>query len=91
MAQSVKHLPSAQVMIPGSWDQAPHWASYSAGSLLLPLPLPLPLLVSSLSLYLSLSGFKDKGWGPSPRNVDSFEKLEKSKGTGLLWRLQEAM
>ena len=42
LVQSVKHLPSAQVMIPGSWDGAPHWASCSAGSLLLPPPLPPP-------------------------------------------------
>ena len=40
VAQPVKHLPSAQVMIPGSWDRAPHWAPCSAGSLLLSLPLP---------------------------------------------------
>ena len=44
----------AQVMILGSWDQAPHGAPCqapgSAGSLLLPFPLPLPLLVLSLSL-----------------------------------------
>ena len=40
VAQLVKHLPSVQVMIPGSWDQAPHWAPCSVGSLLLPLPLP---------------------------------------------------
>ena len=51
VAQSVRHLPSAQIMIPESWDPAPHWAPCSAGSRLLPLPLPLPLLVCSLSLY----------------------------------------
>ena len=48
VAQSVKHLPSAQVMIPGSWDGALHWAPCSPGSLLL--PLPLPLLVHFLSV-----------------------------------------
>ena len=53
VAQPVKHLPSAQVMIPGSWDRAPHWAPCSVGSLLLPLPLPLSA-ASSLSLSLSL-------------------------------------
>ena len=42
MAQSVKHLPLARVMILGSWDRAPHWGPCSVGSLLLPLPLPLP-------------------------------------------------
>ena len=37
VAQSLKHLRSAQVMISGSWDRAPHL-----------LPLPLPLLVLSV-------------------------------------------
>jgi len=46
----VERLPSAQVMVPGSWDRAPHRAPCSAGSLLLPLPLLLPLLMLSLSL-----------------------------------------
>ena len=32
--QSVKHLPAAQVMIPESWDQVPHPAPCSVGSLL---------------------------------------------------------
>ena len=49
VAQSVKHLPSAQVMIPGSWDWAPHWAPCSGGTLLLPLPLFLHELVLSFS------------------------------------------
>ena len=38
VAQSIKHLPLAQVMTPGSWDRVPHWAPCSVGSLLLPLP-----------------------------------------------------
>ena len=38
VAQLVKCLPSAQVMIPGFWDQALHRAPCLAGSLLLPLP-----------------------------------------------------
>ena len=50
MAHLVKRLPSAQVMIPGSWDGALGQAPCSAGSLLLPLPLLLPSLVLSLSL-----------------------------------------
>ena len=49
-AQSVKHLPSAQVMIPGSCDQAPGQALCSAGSLLLPLPLPAAPPAYTLSL-----------------------------------------
>jgi len=49
VARSVKHLPSAQVMISGSWDGARHQASCSAGSLLLSLPLPLP---TAHSLFL---------------------------------------
>jgi len=48
VAQWVEHLPSAQVMIPGSW------APCSAGSLLLSLPLPLPN-AHGLSLALTLS------------------------------------
>ena len=55
VAQSVKHLPLAQVMIPGSWDQAPHWAPFSEGSLLLPLPLPLPAAPPAYVLSLSQS------------------------------------
>ena len=48
VAQSVKHLPSAQVMIPRFWNQAP-W------SLLLSLPLPLPLLMHTLAHVHALS------------------------------------
>ena len=57
MAQSVKHLTSAQVMISGSWDGALSWwgGAHSAGSLLVPLPLLLPPLVLILSLSVSLS------------------------------------
>jgi len=45
VAQSVKLLPSAQVIILGFWDQAPCWAPSSVGSLLLSLPLP-PIMLS---------------------------------------------
>ena len=38
VAHSVKHLPFALVIIPGSWDGVLHWAPCSVGSLLLPLP-----------------------------------------------------
>ena len=55
MAQLVMHLPSAQVMILGSWDGAPCPAPCSAGSLQLPLLLPLPLFV----LVPSQKVFKD--------------------------------
>lgn len=41
-AQSVKRLPSTQVMKLGSWDQVRCPAPCSAGSLLFPLPLILP-------------------------------------------------
>ena len=47
VAQSVKHLPLAQVVVTESWDQDPSQAPCSVGSLLL--PLPLPLLVLTLS------------------------------------------
>ena len=46
VAQWVKPLPSAQVMISESWDRAPHWALCSTGSLL-----P-PHLSTCLSAYL---------------------------------------
>lgn len=50
VVQLVKHLPSAQVMIPESWDQVPHRAPYSvAGGLLLLLPLPLVCAVSLIN------------------------------------------
>ena len=50
VAQWVKPLPSAQVMISGSWDRAPHRALCSAGSLLPPLSLPASLPNCDLSL-----------------------------------------
>ena len=51
VAQSVKLLPSAQVMIPGSWDQVPHQVPCSAGACFSRcLCLPLCLLVCTLSL-----------------------------------------
>ena len=53
LIQLVKHLLLALVMIPGSWDQALHWAPFSAGSLSLPLHLLLAQLM--LSHFLSLS------------------------------------
>ena len=46
--------PSAQVMIPVSWDQAWHQASCSKGRLLLPLPLPAAPPACALSLSLSV-------------------------------------
>ena len=54
VAQLVKHLPLAQVMVPGSWDQVQHRAAYSVGSLLFPFPLPAspPTCAHSLSLSL---------------------------------------
>ena len=49
VAQPVKHLPSAQVMMLGSRDQAPHRAPCQGGSLLL-LPLPAAPLACALSV-----------------------------------------
>ena len=46
----LKPLPSAQDMIPGSWDQAPHRALCYAGSLLSPLSLPASLPTCDLSV-----------------------------------------
>ena len=50
---AVKHLPSAQGMIPGFCDQAPHWIPCPAGSLASSSPTP-PACVPSLAgcLYL---------------------------------------
>ena len=53
VAQSVRRLPSAQVVISGSWDGALHRALCSLGSLLLS-HLPACALSRSLSLSLSL-------------------------------------
>ena len=50
MAQSVERLPSAQVLIPGSWDGALRLTPLTLPALL-PLPLPV-LLVLSISLSL---------------------------------------
>lgn len=54
VTQSIRHLPSAQFMISGSWDRAPCRAPCleAVGSLLLLLPLLLP---STLAVSLSLS------------------------------------
>ena len=52
VAQWVKPLPSAQVMISGSWDRVPHRAPCSAGSLLPPL-LSLPASLPTCDLSLS--------------------------------------
>ena len=52
LSQSSCHLLiMAQVMISGSWDQAPHWAPHSSGRFFLPTPAPAHM--SSLSLSLS--------------------------------------
>ena len=54
MAESVERLPSAQVTIPGSWDQAPyHIPAEQEAYFSLSLHLQLPSLVLSLSLSLS--------------------------------------
>ena len=46
----LKPLPSAQVMVSGSWDQAPYQALCLAGSLLPPLSLPASLPTCDLCL-----------------------------------------
>ena len=50
VAQVVERLPSAQVMMLGSWDRAPHQGPCMEKSLLISLPLPFPLLVVFVSL-----------------------------------------
>ena len=49
----LKPLPSAQVMIPGSWDRAPHQALCLAGSLLSALSLSLLASLPTCDLCLS--------------------------------------
>ena len=53
MARSIKHLPSAQVMISGSWDQALHQAPCSVVCLLLSLSLCSSPCSCSLSFSVS--------------------------------------
>ena len=65
MAQSVKHLTWAQVMISVSWDQVPCQAPHWVGNLLLPLPLPLPTL-SQINII-----FKKKGIAVVYRTLSS--------------------
>ena len=50
VAQWVKPLPSAQVMISGSWDRVPHRALCLAGSLLPSLSLSASLPTCDLSV-----------------------------------------
>ena len=80
MAQSVKHLSLAQVMIPQSWDQAPYQAPCQAPclarSLLLPLLLSLPLLVLFLALSLS--------------QINKNKIFKKKKRTTIKWVLSLA-
>ena len=55
VVQLVKHLPSAQVLISGSWDRVPCLTPGSVGNLLLPLPLSLPCSTHAVCLSLSIS------------------------------------
>ena len=57
MAQSVKHLPLAQVIISGSWDPALLLTPCSARSLLLPFPLPAapPACALSNKVFLKIN------------------------------------
>ena len=55
MAQSVKHLPSAQVMIPGPWDGAPCREPASAS------PTPLAYVLSFCHINKVLKCFKPAG------------------------------
>ena len=53
LPQSVGHLPLTQVMILGSWDQAPCWAPH-LGRLLFLLPLSLPSTHVLSNKYIKL-------------------------------------
>jgi len=69
VAQLVKRLPSAQVMIPESWDRVPHRAPPSlwGACFSLCLCLPLPLLVLSLSVKQINKIFKKKHYQESKK------------------------
>ena len=56
----LKPLPSARVMIPGSWDRALHRTLCSAGSLLPPLSLPASLPTCDLCLPNKTKSLKNK-------------------------------
>ena len=56
----VEGLPSAQIMISGSWDQVLSQTHCSAGYVLLALPLPAGLCARALSLSLSQINSKSK-------------------------------
>ena len=76
VAQWIKHLPSARVMIPGFWNQASCLAPDSVGNLLLPLPLPLSVLLSFSNKILkkkeTLTTFYLWGW--SPHDLITFQR-----------------
>ena len=63
VTQWAKLLPSAQVMISGSWNPTPRQAPCSEGSLLLPLPSPL-LLALSKSLFKKKRNLQIQAIGP---------------------------
>ena len=76
VAQLFKHLPSAYVMIPGSWDRVLNQAPCSLGCLLLPLPLPLLLCAPALKISLSLPLSSPK---INKYNVQKKERKEERK------------
>ena len=77
MAQLVKHLLSAWVMISGSCDpSSPCWAPCSAGSLLLSLPLP-PAWLSQINKILKKT---QKTKQKTPTTIQKAQGDE-SKGT----------
>lgn len=89
MAQTLKRLPSAQVVQTGSWDRAPHRAPSSPGSLLLPLPQLFSLLLLSLSLYAKyINKYINKQTNKQSLNKIKFQDLgsqddEKQKFRGI--------
>ena len=84
MGQSFERLPSAQVMIPGSWNGVQHQAPCSVERLLLPLPWPLFPLMLSISLALSnkiLIKKKYFQYAHKPRSSYTLYMRETSRGT----------
>lgn len=98
MAQSVRHLPSVQVMILGSWDWAQSQSLCSVGSLLLLFSPLVPTLAISVAWSLSLSNkyiksFLKKGITVTSRktsgqSTEVFKFLYKSSHPHLFLQLQ---
>ena len=85
-AQSVKHLPLAQVMISGSWDWAPREAPCPMGCLLLPLSAhALVLCLSQINRILKTT--TKKTFFPTKKVIMCQTMQEKSADTATCTRI----